>query len=298
MFNLAEAVQDSIWPGWSKAPFALLLVTQDYEYLLRHPHATHNFDTLGYDTDLRSKVLYRKRLFARNLLAAMPAINGISTIVAGQPGQTGQPNPANWILTVLHEHFHQFQQSQPGYYSTTQALGLSHGDQSGMWMLNYPFPYDSADVNRLFSESCQALHEALTAPTELLPSTLRNYLSARSRFQNALSTDDYSYFSLQLWQEGVARYTEYRVAATAAANLHGADRFPSFRMSSFSFMADSIRSGILSQLPALSLAKLRRVTFYTYGAAEAMLLDKVRPDWQVDYMNRKFFLEKYFRKAE
>lgn len=298
MFNLAEAVQDGIWAGWSKAPFALLLVTEDYEYLIRHPHATHNFDTLGYDPGLRSKILYRKRLFPKNLLATMPAINGLSTIVVGQPEQTAQPNPASWILTILHEHFHQLQQSQPGYYASTDALGLSHGDQSGMWMLNYPFPYDSADVNRLFSESCLALYEALTASKELLPSAVRSYLSVRTRFQNVLPAEDYSYFSLQLWQEGVARYTEYRVAKTAATTLALANRLPSFKKTSFSNIADSIRTGILSQLPALSLTKLHRVAFYTYGAAEAMLLDRVNPDWQRDYMSRKFFLEKYFTKLE
>ena len=298
MFNLAEAVQDSIWVGWSNAPFALLLVTESYEYLVRHPNATHNFDTLGYDPGLRSKILFRKRLFAKNLLAAMPAINGLSTIVVGQRDQTGRPDPANWILTILHEHFHQFQQSQPGYYAATEALGLSHGDQSGMWMLNYPFPYDSTNVNRLFSESCQALHEALTASTEMLPGAVRNYLAARTHFQNVLSAEDYSYFSFQLWQEGIARYTEYRVAATAATTLRPTDKFPSFKKSSFSTIADSIRSGILSQLTVLSLTKLHRAAFYTYGAAEAMLLDKVNPDWQRDYMNRKFFLEKYFRKLE
>src|SRR5256885_8586199 len=36
------------------------------------------------------------------------------------------------------------------------------------------------------------------------------------RSQAALSADDYRYLSFQLWQEGVARYVEYRAAAIAA----------------------------------------------------------------------------------
>ena len=50
------------------------------------------------------------------------------------------------MLTVLHEHFHQLQQSQPGYFQGVEALGLSGGDQTGMWMLNYPFPYKTPAV--------------------------------------------------------------------------------------------------------------------------------------------------------
>jgi len=40
----------------------------------------------------------------------------------------------------MHEHFHQLQNGQPRYFQAVQDLGLSHGDNTGMWMLNYPFP--------------------------------------------------------------------------------------------------------------------------------------------------------------
>src|SRR5205823_11170202 len=51
-------------------------------------------------------------------------------------------------ISMLHEHFHQLQDSQPNSYAETEALNLSHGDQTGMWMLNYAFPYDSPEVKR------------------------------------------------------------------------------------------------------------------------------------------------------
>ncbi len=37
--RLAAAV-DAQWPGWDEVPFALLLVTEDYEFLLGHPAPT------------------------------------------------------------------------------------------------------------------------------------------------------------------------------------------------------------------------------------------------------------------
>jgi hypothetical protein len=52
----------------------------------------------------------------------------------------------------MHEHSHQLQNAQAGYSQAVAALGLSHGDQTGMWMLNYPFPYTNAGVVRTFAE--------------------------------------------------------------------------------------------------------------------------------------------------
>src|ERR1700738_413664 len=33
-FRLADEIGDHVWPNWSKAPFAVLLVTPDYEFLI------------------------------------------------------------------------------------------------------------------------------------------------------------------------------------------------------------------------------------------------------------------------
>ena len=36
-FKLSEALGDELWAGWSKAPLAVLLVTPQKEFLIRHP---------------------------------------------------------------------------------------------------------------------------------------------------------------------------------------------------------------------------------------------------------------------
>jgi len=296
-FRLGEALQDQIWEGWSKAPFALMLETKNHEFLFRHPHATQDFDTLAYDSDLQSKVLYRRRLFDSNLIATFPAVNGLSTIVVGQVEQTTASSPTAWIVTILHEHFHQLQQSQPDYYSAAEALGLSRGDVSGMWMLNYPFPYDSSDINEAGSALGRALTEALESPAAGLPRALKLYFSARERFKLLLPPDDYTYSSFQCWQEGVARYTELRIAERAAREFVPSGEFQALAPSrSFQDVADSLRAALLKGLATLQVAKSRRTTFYMLGAGEALLLDRVRPDWKRYYFQDKFFLDKYFSK--
>jgi len=70
----------------------------------------------------------------------------ISTIVVGQAENTSAKTSSSWVITVLHEHFHQLQDSQPNFYSDVNALNLARGDQTGMWMLNYAFPYERTEV--------------------------------------------------------------------------------------------------------------------------------------------------------
>jgi len=36
VFRLGDSIGDRVWPGWSKAPFAVLLVTPEYEFLVRY----------------------------------------------------------------------------------------------------------------------------------------------------------------------------------------------------------------------------------------------------------------------
>src|SRR2546427_12806773 len=88
-----------------------------------------------------------------------------------------------------------------------------------MLMLNYPFPYDSAPVATRFGALARVLARAVTSMdgNQRVPAaTLTAYAEARAALQAALSADDYRYLSFQLWQEGVARYVEYRAAAIAA----------------------------------------------------------------------------------
>lgn len=295
-FRLADSVQDKIWAKWSAAPFGLMLITNEYEYLVGHPHATNNFDTLGFDPELHTLVLFRKRLFPTNLLATFPAINDISTIVVGQSANTNVSSSTAWVVTVLHEHFHQYQQSQPGYFASTVALGLSKGDDTGMWMLNYPFPFDSAKVDKAYAVMARSLLKAIQCDRRDQPKYLKLFFSSFDRFKLRLPPDDFKYFDFQCWQEGVARYTELRVAELASANFTPGQEFRSLAdYRPYQEVADSIQARIFKELDNPSLTASRRVAFYAFGAGEALLLDKVRPGWKQHYLASKFQLEKCFQ---
>lgn len=294
-FQLADDVQDCIWSAWSEVPFAVLLVTPEHEFLVRHPRPSDDFTLVAeYDSLLQSAVYVRDRQFSQNLLATFPAVGGLSTVVVGQPEQTGKSSTF-WVITLLHEHFHQLQNAQSDYYESVASLDLSGGDETGMWMLNYPFPYDSAAVVERFAEYRDALARALGAARgPEAEEHIRDYLAARVRLREALDEADYRYLSFQLWQEGVARYTEYRVAE-AGAEQH--EPLASFRALDdfvpYTAVADSLRLSLARELADFDLASEQRVALYPIGAAEALLLDTVRPGWKRHYLSEKFYLERY-----
>ena len=184
----------------------------EFEFLIRHPKPSSDFTSLGYDAVLKSEVYYRRRTFPPYYLATFPAVSGssISTIVVGQAENTSAKTSTPWVVTLLHEHFHQLQNSQPNYFADVNALNLSHGDQTGMWMLNYAFPYEREDVQQQFEAMSSALATALNSRKADRARSVRKYLEARRNFQQLVSADDNKYLAFQLWQEGIARYTEYK----------------------------------------------------------------------------------------
>ena len=139
---------------------AVLLVADSTEYLIGHPRPTAEFTSLGRDSTLQREVWARPRRFPPNLLATFPAVGGRPTIVVGTAERTGKSS-AEWVLTLMHEHFHQWQSSLPDYYPRVNGLGLARGDTTGQWMLDYPFPYDSAPVQRMMRAWAASLARAL-----------------------------------------------------------------------------------------------------------------------------------------
>lgn len=281
--RIAEVVRDSLWAGWSDTPFALLLVTPEVEFLLWHPSPEPGFESLGYDPLLGSEVRVRPRVFDASLLATFPAVAGLPTIVVGQPERTGKGS-SQWVLTLVHEHFHQYQTIHPDYYAGVAALELARGDRTGMWMLNFPFPYDSAAVQQRVEEVAGALRAAVAAPDGAeFERRLLAYRDARASLARLLPPDAERYLAFQLWQEGTARYTELR-AARLAARLHSPS--PAFRalpdFVPLDEVADSLAARVLHPAPP-PLHRARRTAFYPLGAATALLLDRAAPGWQRRY---------------
>ena len=146
--RLADKLGDEIWPGWRHTPMPVLLVTDSVEFLIGHSEPSADFAKLGYDSLLTREVRTRPRQFPPTLLATFPAVSGKPTIVIGSAERTGKSSTA-WVLTLMHEHFHQWQSSRPDYYAGVARLDLAHGDTTGHGCWTTPFRTTRPPSSRL-----------------------------------------------------------------------------------------------------------------------------------------------------
>jgi len=288
-YRLASQIQDQIWPNWSQAPASLLLVTPEAEFLTHHPAPPKDF------TKAADDFYTRPRQFSTDLLSTFPAFGPPAVIVIGEPRNTSSRTSTPWLITLMHEHFHQLQSSQRGYDQATQDLGLSGGDTSGMWMLTYPFPYDKPEVAQTFANLRDLLLSAVREPDATKFSKLaQQYVQERRKFFASLTANDRKYLNFQLWQEGIARYTQIK-AAEAAAEYHPTTEFaalPDFE--SFAAYAAKSRAETLDELKQANLAEWKRTAVYSFGAAEGLLLDRFNPGWKKDYFNNLLSMDPFF----
>jgi hypothetical protein len=291
--TISKLYGEKIWSGLNGVPFTLILVTDSTEFLINHPSPSGDFALLNYDSLLASNVYYRKTAFGKNLLATFPAVKGVNTIVVGTPENTSK-NSTDWIITLLHEHFHQYTYSSPNYYSAVDSLALSGGDQTGMWMLNYPFPYaDSAVVVR-YKEFVSALSKCLeNLDSRSFDSSFAQYLAERRNLQQALRPADYRYFSFQIWQEGIARYTEYKFLELLKTYQPSKEVLELPDYVPFDKFRAEFRQRQSSQLTDCNVQTSRRVCFYAVGFAEGLILDKLNPSWREHYLSQRFYVERY-----
>ncbi len=166
--------------------------------------------------------------------------------------------------------------------------------------MNYPFPYKDTQTGKSFSALSNLLAETLqTKKKSNFSAKLNEYLKARREFQQLLSEADYKYFSFQIWQEGIARYTELRIANLAARKYKPSKKFLALKdYAPFKEVAEEIlNKQIMASLPTLQLERWERNVFYPFGAAEGLLLDRTNPKWQSRYLTEKFYIDKYFVKT-
>ena len=282
--DISRTIGSSVWPGLSEAPETVLLIAGETEYLICHPNAVGGFEQQsGLDLDGCS-VQTRDRVFPTALLASFPAVEGTPTIVVGTPEATGL-EPRDWMRTLLHEHFHQWETTPVGAYQRAMDLDLHGGDETGMWMLNYPFPYnDSGHAERAAVMAERAAFALQNRSNVSFSEDVRAYLDARSAFLHALSAADARYYEFQVRKEGVARWSELALLRALDDEIY-AD----------AIKAQEIR--LVSSLENLDLARQQRVAFYAFGAAEAEMLEHLDPDWKQDYLNGPLELGAHFATA-
>lgn len=257
--EVAPKLHSHYWLDWQKAPNQLLLIEDDREFLFFSQSA----DTTFHDNCEGNPS--RLRTLNKQFLATFPLVNQKPTIVIGTPANTGKTK-LEWVITILHEHFHQLQFSHPKYYSALTALALDKGDKNGLWMLNHPFPYKDSVVNLIVKEMSRNL--ALLNTEKSKKMALKDHIRLKKALNEMLSEADYRYFNLQLWQEGMARYMEILLVGDWIKNF---ERIPqnNFTKMELENVRKKYEWELLDDLLNSCLRDQNRSYFYSLGAAEA-----------------------------
>jgi hypothetical protein len=164
-------------------------------------------------------------------------------------------------------------------------------------MLNYPSPYDSTVIINQYQKFTTALTEAVnTIVKKGFKKSLTIYMKEKQVFKKLLKPEDYRYFSFQLWNEGLATYTEYKfLEILSSYKFSAAIRAVKNLMPLPQYKKEFFKAQMLS-LKELQIQQDKRICFYPIGFAEGLLLDISNKGWRNKYFTDKFNTDNYFVK--
>ena len=278
---------DRVWEGLSQTPLPILLIGAERETLFCGSPSV-GFFPAAFDPVTNCSMQTRPRELPVDLSSAT-YLDDRQVIMMGEPAAL-ETSRAEWIVIVLHEAFHQYQNELPGYVAAVDRVREFFGEADGQWMLEYPFPYADAEVGKTFAKMmANALRFLEATNSSDQNAAISDYVDARRDAQRAAGSKNWTYFEFQAGQEGVARWSEQKLGALAAASDP-----------SISAVAEDGRLGLATSLRAIDrdgLGMWKRNAFYVLGAIEAEMLQQTDPGWQRQYANAPFSMGSMIEKA-
>lgn len=295
-FHLVKSAGDTVWDGWSELTIPIVFVEENYEYLIGHPQPSDEYQFIENDPILGSSIYVKTRTTKQGIAAAYP-VCGIPSVLISSPRILEKSSPS-WVVTLIHEMFHVYQQNK-GQYEKVKKLKLG-SETDASWMLNFPFPYSDQSARALACQMGYALYRCLNAKDDL-EFEMKSHLDIRLAFQELLQAkfdteNYYKYAKFQEWIEGVARYTERAVLRNAVKMSY--TPIPEFQKLKdyvpYEKLWTKYKSDPKGRLKrnCESISKnFNRVNFYWLGAAQADLLDLIYKDWKKEYFKMDVWLD-------
>ena len=273
--ELAGSIASDIWPGLAELDAGFVVIDGDREVAVCFD-AAPGFAALADTPAPGCRAFSRPRVFPPRMQASLNIFGSEETVLVASPESLGQ-NVLEWQTLFVHERFHQWQSTHPRYGERIAALDLDGGDTSGLWMLTYAFPYDEPALAAAFRQLGQQLASLHSEPDPAVQADLAaGYVATRRHVFAQLAPADRRYAEFQLWKEGAARYTE--IAFARRASERGGAQADEFRQ-----LAESLYTREQGRLRQLDTKTSRRGVFYTLGAFEWLLADRVSPGWRERY---------------
>lgn len=295
-YRLWQQFGEELWPGWTKIEMPMVYITESTEFAIGFPNQPSSFEKT--EMRLQDKAVYfRARQLNPNLAASFP-VEGVPSVVIGTP-KALNASPTQWTLTAAHEMFHVLQMNRGSFQKVT-TLKIVEEAGDGSWQLNFPFPYKDSDVMRLMHLEGYPLYLAVEqsetdAKVRYNAGTSRDATEVLKSFLAAKTGDDraYHYALFQEWKEGVARYTEFRLAELAASSDYRASAAVR-AMSDYQPYETIWKERYQNQVNLFKHAgrvARSRTEFYNVGLAKGLVLDQLDPDWKDSYFKPEVWLD-------
>ena len=304
--NILETIGPQIYPGWKWNTIPLLLYRPNVQdVLLNAPHRPPGFANFTGRTVLPDKIVYarndstERNTDGQNTSLTLDSMQVLVVADEYSRERADIENRAklgtmaeflkNWgfiqsaydeVEIILHEAFHVHQgRLAPGKYANEAAV--AH------------YPVMDASNNALVALETRILRDAVLAKDAAQRrARIEQYLAVRTLRRAALDTASVSYENLNEFTEGTAVYVEYRFEelgerVTPVPEMYLRPGFTGYR------------DGVLRRLLETQMNDMVKVAsfsddrfgnkfgggplrwrLYSSGAAQALLLDGVAPDWK------------------
>ncbi len=304
-FQLVNTVGNEVWPGWVRSPMTVVIIEDDYEYLLNTPldwEEAGGFERI--DQTFIGQPIYRRDATLPQALRAAFPVGGIPAAVVGA-WRPSVESPNEWAVTLVHEWFHVLQMTR-NEEAKLGDLRLGEGVYPSL-QLDYPFAYGDRDIGYAIHLLGSALYDFWSRSRTLPRAVQRTFVAETSwaALQNLKTIvslkygdDAYNYFRYQTWKEGVARYTQVHVSLLAA-DFEDKGRF--YQQPGFAALQGSISYGRLWEEVTRTNYWLMRtssgneggnpISFYGIGHGLAELLDALNPTWKERYFDPGVWLD-------
>lgn len=284
--RLQASIGDQVWPGFGQSQIPVILYNDKYEFLTGATNPPAPWTAVEGDSfrgrSYYCRVAAKPQAFA--VLIGATWAGSMSTLERMNVKLPLKITPDYHVILILHEVFHAYQAVQsPVRFARARAVYSSEDRYH---------KHDAAFAAAWNTEG-SLLAAALKANEDAQARLgARQYLQARDarRAQASLSQELTAYERELEWLEGLAKYVElrfYELAASQRSDTAFADYKPGLPY----WRPDLFR---LEKAMGQQAGDLR---FYLSGMAQARLLDRLSPGWQVRAMRDNVYLEDLLRVA-
>ena len=301
VLRLKRTFGEDVWPGIADLVVPILIYNEEWQFLIGHPHSPlPSWEEVGNDR-FQGDAYYRKPAVDTQAFAVpvgdlwAASLNGLESMnremeklvrerikdreVTPAMLKMFLQTPGQHAAALLHEAFHAFQAMRfPVRFERARSAYSFEKD----------YPFENEAFGNAWDEEGHLLAKAYALKDENeMRSLVRQFLEHREkRRMSADLAPELRAFERDLeWLEGLGKYAEMRFAELASRETQDEESAKGYRIA-----FNRARADMRSRLSRLG-EQSGDLRFYLSGAVQAMLLDRLYPDWKVEFKDTRVSLE-------